>query len=76
MRPPIISMIGASELLATAAEHHENGLHVFCTSRRSMFMPRSSVTCRLLFPAVGQKSLIVRLSLVGAVGIEPTTSPV
>jgi hypothetical protein len=41
-----------------------------------MFLPCSAASCQSSFRAHGETSLIVGLFLVGAVGIEPTTSPV
>ena len=52
---------------------HREYYHVFET--RS-FMPCSAASCQSSFRAHREMSLIVGLFLVGAVGIEPTTSPV
>ena len=51
--PPLLADTHVPEKAGVAsapnAVHRVNILHGFCTSRRSMFMPRSAANCRLLF---------------------------
>ena len=55
------------------AGHQVNILHRFCTSERSVFMPRSAANCLWNFCDYRQMYLIVWLFLVGGRGIEPLT---
>jgi hypothetical protein len=57
-------------------ERHENKFPGFSPETRCMFLRRSAASCQSLVQRRCEKPAIKGVLLVGAVGIEPTTSPV